>query len=458
MSAAEGDFAPIPAGAHDDPRLFGLSFSARGFAFLLLSRISHRGRFSGEPRALAAQLRLVSVAAVKRALGDLERCGAVSLYDAPIHGGATMRVGEWIRYRDYRGLPANRRHESKILELGADPYPPRAGVSEKGWEDRGEVFDQVDTHPTEQKAKPRKTALQAVESDEILTAAKGVPKDFRSPKTKTKTQDQSVGSSPARKRASPPREVLTLAPPPRPSAPPVTVAVVAPLELPAPPKAKASPPGQLSVPVDPDGAAEGEHAEAIARWEAERARRGASPVSRRDLLELARETGVERFALAVEDHCKAPAEIWRSPLKCLRLRCAPNWKLPSARREILGPKRQLVPVMPSPAMTDDHQVPTQILRDDALIATWQRLDLGATLEPWDLTKWISPLACVGRDQAGRIVLCAPSESHASWVREHFRSFISQALKREDECADVQIVYLPTGPSEAVRLVPYPPRE
>lgn len=447
--SAEGDFAPIPAGAHDDPRLFGLCFSSRGFAFLLLSRISHRGRFSGDPRALAAQLRLVSVAAVKRALGDLERCGAVSLYDAPIHGGATMRVGEWIRYRDYRGLPANRRHESKILELGADPYPPRAGVSEKGWEDRGEVFDQVETHTTEQKAKPRKTALQAVESEEILTAAKGVPKDFRSPKTKTKTQDQSVGSSPARKRASPPREVLTLAPPPRPSASPVTVAVVAPLELPAP-KAKASPPGQLSVPVDPDGPAEGEHAEAIARWEAERARRGAAPVSRRDLLELARETGAERFALAVEDHCKAPAEIWRSPLKCLRLRCDSGWRLGGGRRCATGDPvveakakrgqartdRLVSDAPPLPPVGEVVWVQSRGHEDLWRVAL-ERLREVVDQPLWE--QWLRPLTALGRCLEG-VVLGSPDAGHAAWVAEQYTPSLEWAL------------------GEAVRLVPYPLRE
>lgn len=452
MSSAEGDFAPIPAGAHDDPRLFGLSFSARGFAFLLLSRISHRGRFSGDPRALAAQLRLVSVAAVRRALGELVQCGAVSLYDAPIHGGATMRVGEWIRYSSYRGLPANRRYESKLDELGADPYPPRAGVSEKGWEGREELGQVVPLAPSEQKAKPRTTAPKADKSETLLTAAKSGRRSPEATRPRTKDKDQSVGS-PARKRAVPPQgeveqqatptPVLTLVPPERPPES-RTVPVVAPLALPEPPKPKPSPPGQLSVPVEPEPKPELEHADAIARWEWERARRGAPAVSRRDLLELARRTGAERFALAVDDHCRAADQYWRGALKCLAVRCDPSWRLGSSRRcatgDFAGPRSKREPRVETVA-EPTVEAPVVWLESRDHEAVWARARdrLQELLEPWDWQTWISGLEGVGRCVEGLVLAC-PDGRHAAWVREHYQPQIETVL------------------GEAVRLVPYPLRE
>lgn len=446
--SVEADFAPIPIGAHDDPRLFGLSFSARGFAFLLLSRLSHRGRFSGEPRALAAQLRLVSVAAVKRALLELERCGAVAFYDGPLHGGAVMRVGEWIRYRDYRGLPANRRYESKLDELGADPYPPRAGVVEKGWEEvTSSAAEVVQIRPSEEKAKARKPAPKAEPEEVLLSAAKSGRRDPEATRPRTKNQDQSVGS-PARKRAVTPRgesggsPALELVAPQAPSRP-QGVPTAVPLELPAPPKAKASPPGQLSVAVEPEPDPDAEHAVAIARWEAERARRGVTPVSRRDLLELARATGAERFALAVEDHCRAESQYWRGALKCLAVRCRPDWRLSGQRRCATG--RDVlrdIPRVDRPTPASEPQVgPLRWVESTDHREVWEaaREQLRELIEPWDWAQWIGPLTAEGRSVEALVLGC-PDGAHQAWVDEHFAALIEGAL------------------GEAVRLVPYPQME
>lgn len=455
MSAADGDYSPIPAGAHDDPRLFGLSFSSRGFAFLLLSRLSHRGRFSGDPRALAAQLRLVSVAAVKRALCELEQCGAVSLYDAPIHGGATMRVGEWIRYSSYRGLPANRRYESKLDELGADPYPPRAGVVEKGWEGRDDVAPVVQIAGTEQKAKSRKPAPKADTGEVLLTAAKGGRRDPEAtrPRPRPKTKTQSVGS-PARGRAVPPQgeveqreraagPVLTLVAPSR-SVEPASERVVQPLGLPEPPRPKPSPPGQLSVAVEPEPEPGLEFAAAIARWEAERVRRGAVAVSRRDLIELAQRTGAERFALAVEDHVGAADTYWRGPLKCLAVRCDEGWRLRSqprcgvSRRGPGGPDRPARIEAPAAAVAHPPEPPVVWVESTDHKAVWARAleRLQVMLDPWEWKQWVGGLEAAGRCADGLVLVC-PDDTHLAWVREHYAPQIEVVL------------------GESVRLVSYP---
>lgn len=87
---------------------------------------------------------------------------------------------------------------------------------------------------------------------------------------------------------------------------------------------------------------------------------------------------------------------------------------------------------------EQFEAPAKVVADAELEGRWSSLDL-EPVEPWDRKHWVSPLRCVGRDEGGRVVLCAPDASHARWVSDHFAAFLSQAFRKVGETADLRLV-------------------
>lgn len=91
----------------------------------------------------------------------------------------------------------------------------------------------------------------------------------------------------------------------------------------------------------------------------------------------------------------------------------------------VGPST-VTPSTPATVVEVAEETPV-VTADPGLESQWRVALERLCIEPWDLTHWVEPLNPAGRDTAGTPVLLAPDTTHARWVRDHFATFIEQAM-------------------------------
>lgn len=395
-------FTPFPNESMDDLRLEAVSDGARLIYYAVLDIATHRARFPGNARALARRLHLLNAPWVERCLQELEDAGVIERYVGLGVMDAEVVVGQVVRYDEYESLPDNRRFDSKIREMKADPYPPPPGVAEKGWSHAQRWAGALERSPSEDgaevgaKAEGEKQAESAARAEE-----------------RPKREERERGRARGRTRArAPTRDQMRLAQP---------------IETPA------EPPAEIR--------------DAVLAWEAHadelRAKGHPVPqVARADLLEWFEGVAPEVLAAAVDVHIRSEACYWLSPLRCLELRVEWAMSRGDAGRGRRRDRSRSEVVAAGPEVAAEAAAAPETDERIAVVANsdWNT-DWAAALvrvrdemhqrgEQWDFKHWLMPLMSDGVALDGRPVLAAPDGSHANWVREHFLSLIVEQLGYE----------------------------
>ncbi len=169
-----------------------------------------------------------------------------------------------------------------------------------------------------------------------------------------------------------------------------------------------------------------------------------SPQTEARLARVAADIGEAAFCIAVDLHLDAEPQWWASPIPALRTRC--KWAVERLEQDpSVGSPRSPMAVgarAGSGARSDGERAAQSEAARAAHAAIYARARVAAGQEPvwhrmlvalrdrmspFDCKQWIAPLGLGVSEEGDLVVVVAPDESHAEWVRENYASTLVDAF-------------------------------